>query len=239
MYKIGICDDNIAVCAEIEKYLLEYSQSQHLEMDIEVFINGKELIQALSSGEYLFHLLFLDIELGDTDGIMIGTALREEMQNEITKIVFISYQKDYAFQLFKIRPMDFLVKPIDYQKIYETMETYRKLFSGKKLFFEYRKGKGTYQVIQDQIICVKCEGKKIHLITPYKEIEFYGKMADASGQLDSEKFWTIHKSFIINTDYVFEYGTEEIRLTNGECCPISRAYKKEIINKILNRKAME
>ncbi len=239
MYRIGICDDNVAVCAKIEKYLLEYAEAKQIEIDTEVFINGNELLKALASGENLFHLIFLDIELGDTDGIAVGNVLREKMQNEITKIVFISYQKEYAIQLFKIRPLDFLVKPIGCQKIYETMETYRKLFAGEKLFFEYRKGKVTYQVIQDQIICVQCEGKKIRLITPDKEIEFYGKMSDASQQLNPVKFWTTHKSYIINTDYVFEYGREEIRLTNGECCPISRAYKKEIMDKLLDRKTME
>lgn len=110
MYRIGICDDNIAVGAEIEKYLLECASTENFEdMEIEVFLNGKDLCRAIRNNSNIFHLLFLDIELGDLDGISVGNILREEMKNEITQVVFISYTQEYAMQLFKVRPMDFLI----------------------------------------------------------------------------------------------------------------------------------
>lgn len=89
------------------------------------------MLEALKEDAALFHLLFMDIELGDTDGIILGNTLREHLGNEITQIVFISYRKDYALQLFRIRPLDFLIKPMDYGKIRLIMDTYRKLFPEK------------------------------------------------------------------------------------------------------------
>lgn len=240
MYRIGICDDNIAVGAEIEKYLLEYASIENFkDMEIEVFLNGKDLCREIRSNSNIFHLLFLDIEMGDLDGISVGNILREEMKNEITQVVFISYTQEYAMQLFKIRPMDFLIKPITYNKIYNIMQIYRNLFPGKKMFFGYRKGRNSYQIAQSEIICIKCEGKKICIVTNREEIEFYGKMADVSKQLDAAKFWIIHKSFIINVDFVFLFGRDEIKLMNGDELPVSKTYKKEVADKILRLQFMK
>lgn len=240
MYKIGICDDNIAVGAEIEKYLLECADTENFEdMEIEVFLNGEDLCRAIRNNSNIFHLLFLDIELGDLDGISVGNILREEMKNEITQVVFISYTQEYAMQLFKVRPMDFLIKPITYNKIYDIMQIYRNLFSGKKMFLEYKKGRNSYQIAQSEIICIKCEGKKICLVTNREEIVFYGKMTDVGKQLDTVKFWTIHKSFIINVDFVFSFGRDEIRMMNGDKLPVSKTYKKEVANQILRLQFMK
>lgn len=240
MYKIGICDDNIAVGAEIEKYLLECASTENFEdIEIEVFLSGEDLCRAIRNNSNIFHLLFLDIELGDLDGISVGNILRKEMKNEITQVIFISYTQEYAMQLFKVRPMDFLIKPITYNKIYDIMQIYRNLFSGKKMFFEYKKGRNSYQIAQSEIICIKCEGKKICLVTNREEIMFYGKMADVSKQLDSVKFWTIHKSFIINVDFVFSFGRDEIRMMNGDKLPVSKTYKKEVANQILRLQSMK
>lgn len=240
MYRIGICDDNIAVGAEIEKYLLKYASTENFEdIEIEVFLSGEDLCRTIRNDSNVLHLLFLDIELGDMDGISVGSILREEMKNEVTQVVFISYTQEYAMQLFKVRPMDFLIKPITYNKIYDIMQIYRNLFLGIKMFLKYKKGRNSYQIAQSEIVCIKCEGKKICLVTNREEIEFYGKMADVSKQLDPVKFWTIHKSFIINVDYVFSFGRDEIKMMNGDKLAVSKTYKKEVANKILRLQSMK
>ena len=107
------------------------------------------------------------------------------------------------------------------------------------MFFGYRKGRNSYQIAQSEIICIKCEGKKICIVTNREEIEFYGKMADVSKQLDAAKFWIIHKSFIINVDFVFLFGRDEIKLMNGDELPVSKTYKKEVADKILRLQFMK
>lgn len=236
MYKIGICDDDMGVCFQMEEELLRYAEMRGILIGVEVFSGGKALCQALEKKQSLYHLLFLDIELGDIGGIEAGNFLRDSLKNEITQIVFISYRQEYAIQLFKVRPLDFLIKPISYEKIESVMNTYLRLFPDKKLFFEYRKNRQSHQIAQNEILCVKCDGKKIRIITPSEEFEFYGKMDDAQRQLDGGRFWTIHKSYIINVDYVFEFRKDEIELVNHDILPISKAYRKEIADRLLSRK---
>lgn len=234
--KIGICDDDEIVCREIEKHLRTYAEAEGFEVEITLFASGEALCAALEEEKAMFHLLFIDIELGNVDGVTVGKNLRDNLRNEVTQIVFISYTQKYAMKLFEVRPLDFLIKPITYEKVCKILMVYRRLFPDRKSFFEYKKGKGSCLIVQEEIICVKCEGKKIHLVTVKEEIEFYGKMADAARQLETDKFWTIHKSFIINADYVSVFGKDTIEMVNGNVLPISKTHKKDVMVKILERR---
>lgn len=176
--RIGVCDDDAVVCREIEENISAYAKEEGREAEITLFTNGEELCIALEEENVLFHLLFLDIELGDMDGVDVGKRLRDSLRNEVTQIVFISYTQKYAMKLFEVRPLDFLIKPITYKKISRILNVYQRLYPESELFFEYKKGKGTCLAVQKEIICVKCEGKKIRLVTVKGEIEFYGKMSD-------------------------------------------------------------
>ncbi len=65
----------------------------------------------MAGGEY-FGLIFLDIEMQYVNGIEAGKIIREKMKDELTKIVYISGSDNYAMELFQVRPLDFLIKPI-------------------------------------------------------------------------------------------------------------------------------
>ena len=60
MFRVAICDDEQAICGEIEKILLDYSKERRLKIDVEIFSSGEKLCQALENGE-MYYLLFLDI----------------------------------------------------------------------------------------------------------------------------------------------------------------------------------
>lgn len=60
-------------------------------------------------------------------------------------------------------------------------------------------------------------------------------MSDVYKQLNPVNFWIIHKSYIINVDYTIELGPEGVKLTDGSYLPISKAFRKDIKAKILER----
>ena len=66
-------------------------------------------------------ILYLDIELFEVSGIDAGIFIRKQMENHTMQIIYISGKQSYAQQLFKVQPMDFLVKPIEEEKIEETL----------------------------------------------------------------------------------------------------------------------
>lgn len=98
-------------------------------------------------------LIFLDIELLDLDGIVVGRYIREELENRDIQIVYISCKGQYAQQLFKMQPMDFLVKPILQKQIDETMELAIKIIDKNNMFLNFRKAVSTIRFLM-AISCI-------------------------------------------------------------------------------------
>lgn len=234
MYKIGICDDDAAFGCQMERYLKEYSEKERIEIETEIFTSGEEYLDFLEK-EPKLDLLFLDIELGKKiNGVQVGSILRAELSNEVTQIVYVSAKEDYAMQLFRSRPMDFLIKPIGKEEIERVMSEYKKLFVLHKKFFEYHVGRTERRITFGEIMYFQCNGKKICINTVKDvKLEFYGKMADVKIQLNHGDFLEIHKSYIVNIDCVSEFYVNEVIMINGEKLPVSQSLRKKVQQRLL------
>ena len=188
MYKVGICDDNIAFGSQMEKYLEEYAKREAIPLDIVIFGSGSEYLKYLQA-EAPIDILFLDIELEEKiNGIFVGKKIRMDLRNEITQIVYVSALEEYAIQLFQNRPMDFLIKPIKQEDIDKIMNNYIHVFGKKeKHVFEYRVGKNQYRIGYDDIIYFQSTGRKVEIVTYDKRIDFYSSMDEIEKQLNKDQ----------------------------------------------------
>lgn len=237
MYTIGICDDNELFCWETESMVLDYCEKIHLETETVIFSSGEELLEHWHRGEPL-DLLFLDIELQTTNGISIGKELRLNMANESTQIVFVSIRNDYAMQLFKIRPLDFLIKPVSYEEISGVIDTYCSLFIHLRSFYEYRINKTFYRIDQRNIVCLQSAGKIITIFTTEREYQHYGKLSDCMEQLNSNIFILVHKSYIVNINFINVYKANELIMMNSCRIPISQA-RRQSVKEFIMKKQIE
>lgn len=237
MYMIGICDDNDMFCWEIESIIIDYCNKIHLKIETLIFSSGEELLEYWRSGRQI-DLLFLDIELQTTSGIQVGNEIRQNIACENTQIVFVSIKKDYAMQLFKIRPMDFLIKPISYNDISKVIDTFCNLFVNFKPFYEYQTNKRIHRIDQRSIICMHSTGKIVTIVTTDQKYNHYGKLSDCMQQLNNNIFIHVHKSYIINVNYVTEYRANELILTNSSHIPISQS-RRQLVKDFILMKQIE
>ena len=89
VYDIGICDDGEFTCSEIEEMLLQYEKKHVVKLAVHIWNSGEQLCRYLKNSGGL-DLIFLDIELLDLDGIIVGRYIREELENRDIQIVYIS-----------------------------------------------------------------------------------------------------------------------------------------------------
>lgn len=232
MYRIGICDDEMEFCTEIEEFVQKYAEKEKITVKTEIFTSGEALFETMNHGN-TFDLLFLDIELGGINGVEVGHRLREKVENEAMQIIYVSSKESYAMQLFQIRPFDFLTKPVNMEKISKVMSEYKRLFIDRNMFFSFQVGKSTYRISENEILYFQCEGKKIHIVTTKDNKEFYGKMADVEKQISMNKFCVVHKSYIVNINYVSEFCPDEVVMCNEIRIPISQSMRKRVREKIL------
>lgn len=232
MYRIGICDDDLAFCGQLEEALLTYCPKIQMKIELFTFLSGTELLTTVHT-DGPFDIIFLDIELSDISGVNIGKILRSDLGNEITQIVYVSSQTSYAMQLFQIRPMDFLIKPVSENDIARIMNTYYRLFIEGAHFFEYKSGKTSHRVDEKHILYFQSEGKTVHIYTTFGTDTFYEKLSDIEKRLNPNVFFNVHKSFVINWNHVAEFHLNYITLNNGAIIPISQSRRNSVQEQIL------
>lgn len=231
MFKIGICDDEPVICSMLEEIILDYSKLIVEKIDMEVFYSGEALYNYIKNENY-FDLIFLDIELDKLDGIELGKIIREEMKNEMTQIVYISSKENYAMELFEVRPLNFLIKPINSDKIIRVVSKAIKLLDNFNHFFVYKQGCNSYRRKIKDIIYFESDNRKVKMVTTTDEIIFYGTLSEIYSQLEVYKFFFIHKSYLVNFNHIAESYYDKLVMSNSNILSISQP-KRGIVRKIL------
>lgn len=225
--KIGICDNSICLCSEIEKNIIKYCENIKEMVSIEIYYSGKKLCEDLKSN-IIYDLLFLEIELnGDCSGIEIGKYIREELKNEFIQIVFISAHKEHAMKLFKIRPMDFLIKPISDRMIFETVKTGIRLTKSEGCF-QYKQGRNLNKVYIRDILYFKSKDREVEMITINGKISFYDSLESIYNRLKNFRFFYAHKSYLVNYLHILEFYYDKLIMSNREVIRIAQTRRKVI-----------
>ena len=86
------------------------------------FTDSVEAINAVK--EQKPNLLFLDIQMPDLNGMELAHMIPSE-----TRVIFTTAFKEYAFESYEVRALDFLLKPIRYNKFLAAIDKAREWFT--------------------------------------------------------------------------------------------------------------
>ena len=153
-------------------------------------------------------LLFLDIQMPNIDGMELAHSLPAE-----TRVIFTTAFKEYAFESYEVNALDFLLKPIRYNKFLGSIEKARKLIDVQQTASQPKQQPNTVfirvdgewrNIPIDQITYVSgmkdyvlfyLDGEKKPLIT-------HLTMKAVEEMLPSDKFLRVHRSYIIAVDKI-------------------------------------
>ena len=93
------------------------------------FTDSVEAINAIKERQP--NLLFLDIQMPDLNGMELAHMLPEG-----TKVIFTTAFKEYAFESYEVSALDFLLKPIRYNKFIAAVDKAREWFKVYSLKFK-------------------------------------------------------------------------------------------------------
>lgn len=236
--RIAICDDEEHIGFQVEEYIKQICSKLNIAVETDVYYSGKGLCEKLTVGE-CYDLIFLDIELNDIDGVQVGLNIRDEYDDELTQIVYISGKQEYTLKLFDINPLNFLVKPLDYECIEKVIRKFLKIAGFWSDVFTYKIGHDTFKAKMKDIMYFQSNGRKIEIFFKGRTEEIYGSLEDIyTAQLKKYGFLFIHKSYIVNYDYVSVFEYETLYLSGGQKLPIAQSKRKEIrsLQKILDKR---
>ena len=126
--KIAICDDEVAVSEVTKSLLQQWAIHQSISLSVHCYENGDDLILAQKSE--CFDLIFLDVLMPLLNGIDTAKELRRQNQN--VPIIFLTSSKEFAFDSYEVKALQYLLKPVSPNQLWSIMNDFMVLIKNQK-----------------------------------------------------------------------------------------------------------
>ena len=181
-------------------------------------------------------LLFLDIQMPNIDGMELAHSLPAE-----TRVIFTTAFKEYAFESYEVNALDFLLKPIRYNKFLNAVEKARKQISPQTEVPQpspqpntvFLRVDGEWRnVVIDKITYVSCikDYVMFYLDDEPKPLITHLTMKAVEQMLPSDKFLRVHRSYIIAVDKIQKVDRNDCVYIGGEIIHIPDGYLQTFRN---------
>ncbi|WP_420573151.1 LytR/AlgR family response regulator transcription factor [Kordia sp.] len=187
-------------------------------------------------------LLFLDIQMP----VMNGLEFLKVIENPPMTIITTAYS-DYAIEGFELDVLDYLLKPIVFNRFFAAVNKAKKSFYLQKGVvpislpeeeenFFFIKCDGRYEkIFLDAILFIEAMQNYVIIQTKEKRYVTLLFLKNVAEKLNTDDFLRVHKSYIVARSKIEAASTTEIQIENFRI-PISRTYKKIVLPKILGDK---
>ncbi len=192
---IAICDDDKGFRNTLEKHLRNYFDERSILLNILQFSCGEDLLKS----ELLFDLVFLDVEMGEINGINTGKELKGRNPHNI--IFVITSYEGYLDDAFKINAFRFLPKPLDVVRLYKALDDAAELIKNDIIVFYDLESASNTRIYAKDIIYIEISKKKIKVVTVNGTYYSNEKISAWRNKLNGISFVSPHSSYIVNLDY--------------------------------------
>jgi len=195
-------------------------------------------------------LLLLDIRMPGMDGFDVVSALAASSELPMPRIIFTTAYDQYAVRAFEIHAVDYLLKPFTSERLRSALQRVREQMDAPEQGSANTNGRAKNPSPYTTRIVFKSRGRILFL--PVADIRWVGAeenyvrictesethllretMANIEERLDPQMFLRVHRSSIVNLQYVKEVRTEPsgdfaVLLVNGQKIPMSRTYRSRV-----------
>ena len=216
-----IIDDEPLARMRIRSLLEKFSE------DLEIIDEASSGSQAISKiNELAPDVVFLDIQMPDMDAFEVLKNVDEDI---MPLIVFTTAYENFALRAYEENTVDYLLKPVDPERLESTMEKLRKRlpdieatnqmpadFSWEKFRSLMAMGDQYLQRVQvkigdrillvsvDEIIRFHSEEKYTTIYTPTNQYVIDTPLVDLEKKLDPRQFVRVHRAHLVAIDYIAE-----------------------------------
>ncbi|WP_294965123.1 LytTR family DNA-binding domain-containing protein [uncultured Flavobacterium sp.] len=217
-----ILDDEPFAVKLIADYVSKISKLNVLYADSDVF----KAIEVLNSESV--DLIFIDIQMPQLTGIELM-----QMFNQKYNFIITSAYPQYALEAFQFHVIDYLLKPITFNRFYQSVEKFihwQETFqvaekSGDDYLF-VKADRKHYKIALSDILYIEGLRDYIRIHTHDEKIMALENMKDILEKLPSNQFIRIHRSYIIPKDKIKVIDGNQIVMKSGNALPIGETYRK-------------
>ena len=176
-------------------------------------------------------ILFLDIDMPGTNGIEFR---KKTLETPIC--VFISGHAEHAADSFEVETLDFIVKPLKFDRFEKAMYRIEQFMEMKnkadlfemsfgKDFISIKESENVINIKLYEILYLEALKDYTFIVTNNKKYCIYSNIGTILKQEMFQHFVRVHKSYAIQKQFIARKTALKIYLNNGIEIPIGRSYK--------------
>ncbi|MEM0930914.1 MAG: LytTR family DNA-binding domain-containing protein [Bacteroidota bacterium] len=185
-------------------------------------------------------LLFLDINMPVIKGIHFFKNLVNKPQ-----VIFTTAHREYALEGFEVSALDYLLKPIVFERFFLAIQKFFKTMESKALVLDdssLKRGSQTKNTIfvSQGHRKIKVELDKVKYVESFKDYIIIHE-ANASLRIKEnigafekkldQSFLRIHRSYIVNVKFITGYTKHDLEIDEQEF-PIGVSYREKVLKSL-------
>lgn len=218
---IFLCDDDPVYLQALYDGVSAYMAEHHLPYAI---TSCTDPAQALSTRSR-FDIAFLDIQIGEQNGISVAEALRE--QNEKLILFFITNFDAYQDDAMDLQAFRFFTKPFSQERLRSGLDKAMEYLDGTQIDLYLSGSDLVRRMLVDDILYLTRSGRNVRLFSQDGPLDLRMRYDDVCAQLPQRFFYPVHKSFFVNVHYIQEYRYTAVTLTDGTRIPVAPRRQSE------------
>jgi len=200
--------------------------------------NAIEAFNEISSNQ--INLIFLDINMPEISGLSFAKSI-----NKNIKVIFTTAYREYAIEGFDIQAVDYLLKPISFERLLQSVNKYLgenssesientvEIIQEKSDFIFVRSDRKMIKINFSDINYVESFSDYIKIYVADKTIVTRETITNIEAKLPQKDFLRIHRSYIVSISKIESFTNEFIEVKK-KAIPISRSYKKDVLVRLEN-----
>jgi len=218
---------------EVDRLMVTSFVKQFENLDLKgVFENAEDTLAYLENNP--IDVLFLDIDMPGDNGLQ----LRKKAQ-QIPVCIFITAHPEHAVDSFQLDTLDFIVKPLKFERfastveriekymtVYEKASLYEASLGGDVIYI--KEGHDQVKVQLHDILYLEALKDYTLLITSKKRHCVASNLGTLLSTSHFASFIRVHRSFAVQKQRISKVSTSEIQLDNTASVPIGRSFEENL-----------
>ena len=213
--------------------IIEAYVKKHPELNLIARCNNADEASKVLNSQHI-DLMFLDIQMPGVTGLNFIRSLKNK-----PLFMFTTAYSEYAIDGFELDAIDYLLKPIAYDRFEKAIEKAKEYYTIKNnsgltesdLENDFIFVKANQQLIKlayGEILYVEAFADYVKIFLNDRKIVTLQTMKKMEAKLPSDIFSRVHRSFIVNRKAVQSFSTSVCEV-NGEKIPVGKNYKNDFI----------
>lgn len=230
-----MADDEELARGIIERYIAQLPQLKLVAS----CANGAQTFTALKNNKV--DLLFLDIKMPQLSGLELLRSVKNP-----PPVILTTAFREYALESFELNVIDYLLKPIPFDRFLKAIEKYESLTNTgdnaklvnvnadddiKEAFIYIKADKKMVRVLLKDILFIEGLKDYVQVHTADRKIITYQTLTYFEEKLPVSHFMRVHRSYIIALGHIQSYSATEVEVA-GRAIPIGNTYAKMVLKQL-------